>query len=158
MRRTLLTGFASFKKKSKMLWHYEAPVQRLFISDGSILWVYEPEESQVFKRSLKSAQLPVALRFLKGDADLDKEFNIAPLVHNKDNEYQITLTPKKPSGDYQSLELVIDPKKLTVVASVIIDPVGNRNHIKFIDMTHNIGLKDDSFKFTVPKGVKVIEP
>lgn len=157
-KKKISSGKVYFKKKSKMLWHYEVPVQRLFISDGSILWVYEPEEAQVFKRSLKSAQLPVALRFLKGDANLDKEFDIAPLVHNKDNDYQITLTPKKPSGDYRSLELIIDPKKLTVIASVIIDPVGNRNHIEFIDMTYNIGLKDDAFKFTVPKGVKIIEP
>ena len=52
-------GRVFFKKPGMMRWDYETPTQRLFISDGDTLWVYEPEDAQAFRRSLRNAQLPV---------------------------------------------------------------------------------------------------
>jgi len=31
---------------------------RMFLSNGQVLWLYEPEEKQAFKQDLKTSQLP----------------------------------------------------------------------------------------------------
>ena len=34
------------KKPGRMRWDYEKPEKKLMVSDGSTLWVYEPEDEQ----------------------------------------------------------------------------------------------------------------
>ena len=41
-----------FQKACENALDYEVPTQRVFVADGETLWVYEPEEAQVFKRTL----------------------------------------------------------------------------------------------------------
>ena len=138
-----------------MRWDYEVPTPRLFIADGQVLWVYEPEEAQVFKRQLATAQLPVALRFLKGEGDLSLEFNYSTPIRGS-GTFTLALTPKRPSGEYTRLELTVDQETFEVKASALIDPTGNTNHIQFSDVKVNKGLPEDGFKFTPPKGVRII--
>ena len=154
-RKKVSTGKVFFKKPALMRWDYEAPHQRLFIADGATLWVYEPEEGQVFKRDLASAQLPVALRFMKGEGKLTDDFNINTFS-SKEGSYELSLTPKSPSSEYRSLTLIVDPERFQVKASVLIDPVGNSNHIAFADAHINSALPDEGFKYSPPEGVRVI--
>lgn len=155
-RKKISTGKVFFKKPGKMRWDYEAPTKRLFIADGEVLWVYEPEEAQVFKRSLSSAQLPVALRFMKGEGELTKDFNIAE-PKKEEERYTLILTPKIPSGEYQELQLVVDRKTFEVKSSILVDPTGNTNHIQFADIKVNTGLPESGFSFVPPQGVRVIK-
>ena len=60
-RSTVSTGTLSFKKPGRMRWDYEKPEPRMFLSNGQVLWLYEPTEKQAFKQDLKSSQLPAAL-------------------------------------------------------------------------------------------------
>lgn len=154
-RKKISTGKVFFKKPALMRWDYEAPHKRLFIADGEILWVYEPEEAQVFKRALASAQLPVALRFMKGEGRLTDDFKVTS-ISNTEGSYQLTLHPKSPSSEYQELQLIVDEKKFNVTASVLIDPVGNSNHISFVDAKVNSELPTEGFSFTPPQGVRVL--
>lgn len=154
-RKKISTGRVFFKKPSLMRWDYEAPHERLFIADGEVLWVYEPEEAQVFKRSLASAQLPVALRFMKGEGRLTDDFKVAS-INKIERAYQLTLLPKTPSSEYRELQLIVDPDQFNVTASVLIDPVGNSNHISFVDAKVNSDLPSEGFSFTPPEGVRVI--
>ena len=154
-RKKISTGKVFFQKPAQMRWDYEAPHQRLFIADGATLWVYEPEEAQVFKRDLASAQLPVALRFMRGEGKLTDDFNLDELTESEEG-VTLTLSPKKPSGEYKALKLIVDPARFHVKASVLIDPVGNTNHISFVDAKVNSDLPDAGFSFTPPEGVRVI--
>ncbi len=155
-RKKVSTGEVFFKKPALMRWDYEAPSRRLFIADGATLWVYEPEEAQVFKRDLASAQLPVALRFMKGEGKLSDDFVVGALKEEGDS-YRLHLTPKVPSSEYQALQLVVNKAQYSVRASVLVDPVGNTNHIEFVTPTINTQLPDEGFKFSPPEGVRVIE-
>lgn len=154
-RKKVSSGKVFFKKPGKMRWDYEAPTPRLFIADGTVLWVYEPEEAQVFKRQLATAQLPVALRFLKGEGDLSQEFNYSTPIKGE-GTFTLALTPKRPSGEYTRLELTVDQETFEVKASALIDPTGNTNHIQFSGVKVNEGLPEAGFKFTPPKGVRII--
>ncbi|MFN3198532.1 MAG: outer membrane lipoprotein chaperone LolA [Bradymonadia bacterium] len=152
------SGTVFFKKPRRMRWDYRKPIPKVFMADGNTLWVYEPEEAQVFKRDLSRAQLPVALTFMSGEGDLTTEFN-AELLTPKDpaKDHLVKLTPKRDQGHYKSLTLSVDPKTYQVRESTVIDPVGNINRVVFQDLKTNVGLPDAGFTFKVPNGVKVIE-
>ena len=154
-RKKISSGKVFFKKPGKMRWDYEAPTPRLFIADGKVLWVYEPEEAQVFRRQLATAQLPVALRFLNGEGDLSQEFDYSTPTRGV-GTYTLALTPKRPSGEYTRLELTVDQETFEVIASALIDPTGNTNHIRFNGVKVNENLPEEGFQFTPPKGVQVI--
>lgn len=151
------SGTVFFKKPSKMRWDYQKPIKKVFMADGSTLWVYEPEEAQVFKRDLGKAQLPVALTFMSGEGDLRTEFD-AKLVIPKDiDSLLVELTPKRDQGHYKSLSLLVDAKTYQVKASTVVDPVGNINHVVFEGVKTNVGLPDKGFVFKVPDGVRIIQ-
>jgi len=45
-RATVSTGTLSFKKPGRMRWDYDKPEPRMFLSNGQVLWLYEPTEKQ----------------------------------------------------------------------------------------------------------------
>lgn len=155
-RKQRSTGKVFFKKKGKMRWDYQTPEQKVFVADGDTLWVYEPEQAQVFKRDLKSAQLPVALSFMSGEGKLTDEFDATLLEAPAAGRALIELVPKRDAGEYKALRLEVDAATFAVVASTVIDPVGNTNHLVFKNVQTNGGLPDAGFTFTPPAGVRII--
>ncbi|MAD61140.1 MAG: outer membrane lipoprotein carrier protein LolA [Myxococcales bacterium] len=156
-RKKLSTGKVFFKKPARMRWDYEVPTPRVFIADGQTLWVYEPEEAQVFKRDLSSAQLPVALRFMQGKARLDQEFKLHSMQATDKEVVELSLKPKSAQVDFKTLKLRVKTSTGEVLASTLVDATGNLNEISFVAVKVNQGLPNEGFSFTPPKGVRVID-
>ena len=157
-RKKVSTGRVYFKKPSKMRWDYEVPIKRIFVADGSHLWVYEPEEAQVFKRTLNSSQLPVALRFMKGEGKLSEDFIVTRVTATtQKNHSVIHLKPRVPSPDFVLLQITINRDTGAVSSSMLTDPTQNTNRIDFVGVKVNQGLPDAGFSFTPPEGVQVID-
>ena len=156
-RKKISTGKVFFKKPARMRWDYEVPTPRVFIADGQTLWVYEPEEAQVFKRELSSAQLPVALRFMQGKARLDQEFKLHSMQAKDKGVVELSLKPKSAQVDFKTLKLRVRTSNGEVLASILVDATGNLNEISFVAVKVNQGLPNEGFSFTPPKGVRVID-
>ena len=154
-RTQVSSGKVFFKKPRMMRWDYQKPASKVFVADGKTLWVYEPEEGQVFKRDLVGSQLPVALTFMSGEGDLTKAFD-ATLTDESKADFVLELVPKESAADYQKLLLSVDRSTFQVRESTVIDPVGNVNRVVFTDIKTNSGLPDRGFQFTPPEGVRVI--
>jgi len=71
-RKQVFDGIVRFKKPGKMRWDYQTPEKKLFVSDGKVLWVYEPEDAQAYKQSLTDSALPTAVAFLFGQGKLTR--------------------------------------------------------------------------------------
>src|SRR6202789_4384135 len=68
------SGTLWLKKPRKMRWEYRSPKQKLFISDGKLVWFYVPAERQLRKTSLRKLddfRSPIA--FLLGKTKLENE-------------------------------------------------------------------------------------
>ena len=157
-RKKVSTGRVFFKKPAKMRWDYEIPIKRVFVADGSTLWVYEPEEAQVFKRTLNSTQLPVALRFMKGEGKLSEDFIVTKITAGDTAGHSVLhLKPRVPSPDFTSLQLTINQETGAVSSSMLTDPTQNTNRIDFVEVKVNQSLPDAGFSFTPPEGVQVID-
>jgi outer membrane lipoprotein carrier protein len=165
-RVTVSTGTLSFKKPGRMRWDYEKPEPRMFLSNGKVLWMYEPTEKQAFKQDLKTSQLPAALAFLMGKGKITDEFDVSFATEVKDakdklqggpTEIRLALSPRQPQSTYKSILFVVDPKDYLVHESVLIDAQGNSNQFVFEDLVVNSKIADSLFKWTPPAGVRVVD-
>ena len=156
-RKQMKSGRVFFKTPNRMRWDYKKPVPQVFVSDGQTLWVYQPRDAQVFKQNLSTSQLPVALTFMSGKGELRSEFD-ARLKSQDSKYYSVELIPKLNEGSYRSVILKVKKTDFAVVASTVVDPVGNLNRVTFTQVKRNTGVPNRAFEFKVPKGVRVIDP
>jgi outer membrane lipoprotein carrier protein len=159
-RTTHSTGKIAFKKPGRMRWDYEAPEARMFLSNGQVLWLFEPSEKQAFKQDLKTSQLPAALAFLMGKGRLADEFAVSfakDAKAGRPGDYRLALSPKQPQSTYKSILFIVDPNEFLVRESVLVDAQGNTNHFTFDNLEVNTKLPDSLFKWTPPAGVRVVD-
>src|SRR4051812_24631870 len=159
-RKTSSSGEVTFKKPGRMRWDYQKPDQNTYVTDGNVLWLYEPDDKQAFKQELKTSQLPAALAFLTGKGKLSAEFDIAfaeKAAHGSPGDYVLALSPKTAQPQVKTILFVVDPHTFDVRESVITDAQGNVNDLVFADIRVNTKIPDAQFKFTPPAGTRVID-
>ena len=163
MGKRSASGGVALKKPGKMRWDYEKPEKKLFVADGTTLWVYEPEDEQAYKQPLSSSQLPAQVSFLFGRGKLQEEFEIAyyddqPL--GEPGDLVLKLVPKVASAQYRHLLFVVQPKTFLVKETILFDQQGGTNDLVFsaIETNPKSGVDDSRFSFTPPPETKIISP
>jgi outer membrane lipoprotein carrier protein len=153
------SGRLMIRKPGMMRWEYKKPAEKLFVTDGSKLFVYDVEEGEVIvDPSFRSADLSSSLSFLWGEGKLVDSFQatvVEPEKHQAPKASNVLeLIPKK-DATYTKLVLVLDPKTSQVTESILFETSGNTNRFKFKNPVINSGLAPDQFKFVPPPGVEV---
>jgi outer membrane lipoprotein-sorting protein len=139
-----------------MRWDYyetkaqKTNVKKSFISNGKTLFVVEHDNKQVLKKSLAQDLMPVAVTFLYGKGDLNRDFNAEidkTGAYGGKGDTVLKLTPKQPSAQYKTLYLVVDPADGHVTQSVIVDSSNNVNQFRFFNADFKAPVKDSTFDF-----------
>jgi outer membrane lipoprotein carrier protein len=153
-------GEVLLKKPGKMRWDYDKPEKKLMVSDGSTLWVYEPEDEQAFKQSLSGQALPAQVSFLLGEGKLDKEFDasLTQVDGLQPGEVALKMVPKLGTAAYRYLVFVVDGKTGQVKRTIIYDQQGGTNTLSFSDVQQNKGVDDGKFRFSPPAGTRILTP
>lgn len=151
------TGKVWFKKPGKMRWQYTAPVKDEIVSDGSTVWVWQPDLNQALERKVEESASKIATDFLSGVGDLKKDFEVK-LAEGTDKTVRLSLTPRAPQPNLKKLTIEADRKEMLVTSTVIEDAFGNSTTVSFRDIKVNPTVKDDLFRFIPPKGAGVVRP
>ena len=77
-RKKKSTGKIYSLSKGRVFWHTQEPKPLKVVSNGKWVWLYHPDNGQVFKEKWESLdrQTKVALLFLRREGNLTKHFNI----------------------------------------------------------------------------------
>ena len=153
-------GSVAYKKPGHMVWKYVKPEEHLYLTDGDTIWDYAPVDKEATVYQVKES---LYKSFLLGISDLKKDFEIAfhsGRAMNQAGLYQLDLTPRDPleRETIGRITIYLDPATFLISETETIDALGNRNVIRFKDLVKNPALPDEAFKFTPPKGVRVIKP
>lgn len=143
------------KRPGLFYWHVNPPLEQLVISDGENLWVYDPDLEQAIKQKVdqRVSQTPALL--LSGEVDtLDKSFTIS-VLDEKDGKQTFILVPKGQDSLFEQLKFTFLDRLL--VRMYLIDALGQRSDLQFLNVQVNPGIDPQLFTFTPPKGVDVIE-
>jgi outer membrane lipoprotein carrier protein len=147
-------GVVSIKRPGRMRWDYRDPERKLFVSDGHTFYFYVPADKQVIV-SEQDQQRSLASRLLFGKGGLGEEFEASLDEPLEEGVVRLRLVPRREQQDVQQAFVDVEPSG-RIRAILLQDVQGNRTRFRFEGVRENTGLRDDLFRFEVPKGVEVI--
>src|SRR6266550_2241652 len=153
-------GHLLVKKPGKMRWDYTAPEPKQFVSDGSKMYSYIPQDKQVIVVTVPPEdEATTPTLFLAGKGNLTRDFTpslVEPPAGAPAGSRALKLVPKTRQRDYDWLTLVVDPATLSIRGLVTVDGQGGTSTFSFTNMKENVGLSDKEFAFKIPRGVDVV--
>lgn len=181
-------GDIFYKKPNKVKWQYMSPTEQEIISDGKTIWMYFPENRQVYIYDLTdtfnqevSNQGQIPGNFLTSLGDMRRDFNVqwgTPRDRDEQGNYMIELVPKRPIVNVRNIFIVV-PRDITtapsstfpVLASTVYDSYGNMTNIEFVNIEvletadetvaakkRGWTLPDSMFTYLPPANVEIIKP
>ena len=153
-------GTLLIKKPGRMRWEYTTPEEKVFVSDGTKMYSYIPQDRQVIVTSVpRGDQATAPALFLAGRGKLTRDFtpSIVPAPEGMPADaVALKLVPLAPQRDYDWLILVIGPGRLDIRGLVTGDPQGGTSSFFFTNLKENVGSADKAFEFRIPHGVDVV--
>ncbi len=156
-KKTTERGAVQVKKPGKMRWEYTVPERKLFVSDGTKMYLYIPADRQVVVSSVPDAdEATTAVLFLAGKGSLTRDFAVSFAEGGGPDTYALKLQPKLPERDYDWLQVVVERPTMRIRTLAAADVQGGRSTFRFSNFKENVGLADKIFEFKPPRGADVI--
>jgi outer membrane lipoprotein carrier protein len=156
-RKLTERGKVQVKKPGKMRWDYTHPEKKVFVSDGSQIYLHIPADNQVTVSPVpKQDEATTAVLFLVGKGNLTRDFKVGFTSEAPAGTHALRLDPKLPERDYDWLEIVVDQTTLQIRSLKAADRQGGVSTFQFSNFKENVGLSDKTFAFSIPRGADVI--
>jgi outer membrane lipoprotein carrier protein len=145
-------GTVTLARPGRFRWDYRMPEQ-LIVSDGTTVWLYDADLSQVTVRPADEALIGTPALLLSGKADLQAEFRVTD-GGSQDGLAWSRLEPRDAESDFAELRVGVASGELRRM--ILVDRLGQTTRLAFERIERNPRLPDESFRFTPPPGVDVI--
>jgi outer membrane lipoprotein carrier protein len=156
MRRSE-SGTLLLLKPGRMRWDYSEPAGKLFLLDGRFAWFYSRGDSQVQRIPAKQLDdLRSPLRFLLGRTELEKELNNLTLAPAAGGCFTLTGQPKGQEKRVNRLTLTVTADG-TITGIEVEEIDGALTRFTFTGEQPNVHVPEDTFHFTPPSGVPVVD-
>ena len=137
-------------------WETLEPFSELLVTNGSILWSYQPELEQVVIENWDSSRAELAAELLSGRTDsLTEEYEIFAQGNVGENVVVFQLFPLDQNSLYRRINISFDNAALFAIH------LDNKNGQKTLWQFHqqqiNQRLSPDLFNFQIPTGVDVVD-
>jgi outer membrane lipoprotein carrier protein len=149
------SGVVSFRKPGRMRWEFAAPEVQTIVSDGEMLYSYDPELNQVVQTPLKQAiKSSSATSFLLGMGNVNRDFKAA-FANSAASDGLVHLLLDSKAGGYK-IEIGLDPKSYNLMTLTLTDQLGDVTKVNFSDIHNNVELPDSTFAFKTPAGADIV--
>ena len=155
-RKRVERGTLLVKKPGKMRWTYQAPDEKVFVSDGVRLIQYFPDENRAVVSEVPDDD-QAAVLFLAGRGNLTRDFNVSFSQGGSEagTTWTLRLEPRKPQPEYDWLEIAAARNTLVLQSLTVAEKQGSRSTFVFTNFKENPGLADKTFAFSIPRGAEV---
>ena len=144
-------------KPGRMKWEYSNPAGKLFLLDGKYAWFYARGDSQVQRIPSKQLDdLRSPLRFLLGHTELEKEMNGLTLASAANTQFTLSGVPKGQENRVTRLTLTVTVEG-TITGIEVEETDGALTHFMFTGEVPNAPIAPETFHFTPPQGVPVVD-
>ena len=155
------SGILRLKKPGKMRWDYRSPEEKLFVSNGSDVWLYLPREKQARRSSLKKLEdLRSPLAFLLGKTKLEKELqnlSFAPDVQVwQPGSSVLRGVPRGMEDRVEQILIEVSPD-YRILRILIQSTDDSMTEYRFSSQKENVELADRQFQFTPPPGSETVD-
>jgi len=147
-------GLFKVASPAKVVWHVIAPLEQQVISDGLTLWVYDPDLDQVVINNVDNRVNATPAVLFSGNLEsLEARYEVEHKSLSTEAP-SFLLTPRDNGSLFASIELQF--AGLNPSAIIITDTLGQSTAITLDDLLVNPVLGADTFTFSIPSGVDVI--
>lgn len=149
-------GSVVFAKPGRMRWTYVEPEPSLVVSDGEVLWIYDPASREAQRLDVSEEYLSgAALSFLLGEGEILRDF-VVKARECEEAAALLDLVPRQPAT-YERLQARVDPRSGELLETTVIDLLGNATTVALRDLRVNRDPDASLFRFEPPPGVRVLE-
>lgn len=144
------SGSFAFERPGKFSWKVTKPFEQLIVSDGKVVYQYDPDLMQVTERGVKQAMGASPASILFGKGSLEQNFNVKVLPE-KEGMVWLRATPKVPDAGMSYIDIAFAnnlPAELR-----ILDSFGQTTIIKLRQFKPNADIPASTFRFNAPAGV-----
>ncbi len=149
-----MRGRLVIQRPGKFRWNYQAPYEQEIVADGNKVWLYDVDLEQVTVKPQDQALAGSPASLLSTQSKLESEFKIRTVQRN-DGLQWFELTPKVKESGFEHILLGLKQKRLYRLE--IKDGFGQQTDIQFDNVQINSAVATDTFAFTIPKGVDVMD-
>ncbi len=151
------TGTVYFEKPGRVRFDFSDPQPETIVSDGKLLYDYDPGLNQVMETPLKSAiKTQAAAAFLLGVGNVQRDFKAARMATPaNDGLTYLLMTPKRGGED---IVVGLDPHTMNIMSLRLADALGNITEFQFSGIETNVPIEATRFDFRAPDGADVITP
>jgi len=163
-RRAMKTeaGILFLKRPGMMRWEYKTPTEKLFVSDGKMIYFYLPGERQVQKTKVReSSDQRIPFLFLLGKGNLKRDFSKVEWVSDREPVFpgnkMIYAYPKQGIDEFSKILMEFDPYHYQLQRVTVFEVDGATSEFVFSNIRENTGTKTSLFNFKIPANVEVLE-
>jgi len=145
-------------RPGKLRWIIAPPMEQWLISDGSTLWLYDPDLEQVIIRPFQQSVADTPAMLFGGGADqLEENYSVS--VSSLEAGTSYLLKPLASTGLYEQITLVFEGETPTQI--IIVDSLAQRTEIILSNAQRNAVLSaeqiDTLFSFIPPPGIDILQ-
>ena len=149
-----VSGIFSFKKPNFFRWKYIEPFESQIISDGELLYLYDPDLKQVVISSLdKLGGVSPAMLLVNGDTHNSFKLNYLKNIESRD--WFQAIPKDKSKSTFKSVLINFESEKIKEMR--VLDNFEQTTIIIFKSLVVNNKINDEFFLFNTPENVDVIK-
>ena len=149
-----VSGIFSFKKPNFFRWKYTEPFESQIISDGELLYLYDPDLKQVVISSLdKLGGVSPAMLLVSGDTHNSFKLNYLKNIESRD--WFQAIPKDKSKSTFKSVLINFEAEKIKEMR--VLDNFEQTTIIIFNSLVANNKINDEFFLFNTPENVDVIK-
>ena len=154
------SGTLHLQRPRRLRWEVDEPYPQLVVTDGSSVWIYDPDLEQVTVQPFSETVEGTPAMFLADTAELEEHFVVQAGSPEYPGESRFVLVPLEISVDtspslFRSLTLAFSATGL-LTGLQMLDHLDQATEMTFRGGVHNPVLESEVFVFEVPEGIDVI--
>ncbi len=147
-------GTVWVSRPGRFRWDYEQPDAQQIVGDGKKVWIYDVDLEQITVRNQALALGKTPAILLAGSGDLGETYSIEDIGRQGRFDW-VNLIPIDEESGFTEIRVGFEDNRLRLME--LLDTLGQRTRISFIDLKENIEIDEQTFAFTPPIGVDVID-
>ncbi len=147
-------GTVWVQRPGRFRWNYELPEAQEIVGDGENVWVYDVELEQVTVQSQPLALGTSPALLLSESGDIEKSHTIEEIGAQGRFDW-VNLIPKDPESEFREIRIGFEDDRLRLME--LLDNLGRRTRLSFVDLKENEPIPASVFNFVPPDGVDIID-
>jgi outer membrane lipoprotein carrier protein len=161
------SGTVYFSRPGRMRWEYESPESKLFLVDGTTVWLYVPSDHTASRAKLsESSDWRTPLALLAGKADLSKLCrsielagpSMLPPPPAAPGDTVLRCLPRNSPQSETIREVLFEIDPSAFLSRIVIREAGDATtEFRFAGWEENVPIPEVKFHFQPPPGVAIVD-